>query len=188
MNYWNEPYPSSMEELVSKCNIAIDLLLNKLQNSDCKTLSELYKTMPNGAICRQKKLFDELGYFPNRKMSSKFKKYNEIKGLYVFGEKVDEIVIPRYVGISGSIFRRLKQHGWGKLHNEATLAYLKAASKNKFLGKRIELSYVELSKQQELIRQYKVAIISEPLDFDLYFMEVYIAGKLKTHWNTFKTH
>lgn len=96
--------------------------------------------------------------------------------------------MPCYVGISGTIFRRLKQHGWYKLHNEATLAYLKASSKEKYIGERKNLEYTKIEEQQKIIRQYKVATIAEPIDFDLYFMEVYISGKLKTLWNSFKTH
>jgi hypothetical protein len=55
-------------------------------------------------------------------------------------------------------------------------------------GERKNLAYLEIEKQQQIIRQYKVALLPESLDFDLYFMEVYFAGKLKTLWNSFKTH
>jgi len=188
MNYWNQPYPSSMEELIYKCEVSLELILNSLRNENCKTLWEFYKVAANGEVNCQRNVFDELGYLPNAKRNAKVKTNNELKGLYVFGETIDEKAVPRYVGISGTIYRRLKQHGWGKLHNEATLAYLKAASKSNYVGERKDLLYDELRQQQEIIRQYKVVILPELLDFDLYFMEVYLSGKFKTLWNSFKTH
>ncbi len=187
MNYWEEPYPSSIDELTKKCESSLKLVLDALSNDKCKTLGELYK-VDNGEIKRLKSEFEKLGYTPNAKLNSKVKANNELKGIYVFAEIENGVVIPRYVGISGTIFRRLKQHGWGKLHNEATLAYLKAASKSKYNGERKHFPYSEIEQQQKIIRQYKVALLPEPLDFDLYFMEVYFAGKLKTLWNSFKTH
>lgn len=187
MNYWEESYPTSIDELIKKCDSNLQIVLNALANENCKTLGELYKE-EKGEIKRLKNEFVKLCYTPNTKLSAKLKANNELKGIYVFGEVENGIVIPRYVGISGTIFRRLKQHGWGKLHNEATLAYLKASSKSKYNGERKHFPYSEIEAQQKIIRQYKVALLPEPLDFDLYFMEVYFAGKLKTLWNSFKTH
>lgn len=187
MNYWEQPYPLSIGKLIKKCDKRLNVVLDALTNKNCKTLGELYKE-ENGKIIRIKSEFDKLGYKPNSTLNRKAKTNNEFKGIYVFAEIDNGKIIPRYVGISGTIFRRLKQHGWGKLHNEATLAYLKAASKSKYKGERKHYPYLEIEKQQKIIRQYKVALLPEPLDFDLYFMEVYFAGKLKTLWNSFKTH
>ena len=50
------------------------------------------------------------------------------------------------------------------------------------------MPYPTIEEQQRIIREYKVAIIEETNDFDMYFMEVYFAGVWKTEWNTFKTH
>lgn len=188
MNFRNEPYPTSIAELINRCENAQRIISNLLNDKNCKTLAELYLAGKNGKVIRLNKEFENLGYIPNCKLSQKAKACNEIKGLYVFGELENDIVVPKYVGISGSIFRRLKQHGWGKFHNEATLAYLKAASKSDYIGERKNLLYSDLEKQQQIIRQYKVAILPEMLDFDLYFMEVYISGYFKTYWNSFKTH
>jgi hypothetical protein len=180
MNYWNEPYPESIDDLIGKANENFSFLHQKLNDSNCKTLEELYVANKSGKTERQKLAFEELGYLPNIN--------NEIKGLYLFGECKDETVVPIYIGISRGIFRRLKQHGWGKLDNEATLAYLMASNKSNYVGKRKDFSYETLCEEQKIIRQFKVAILPELNDYDLYFMEVYFAGKLKTHWNTFKTH
>ena len=153
-------------------------------------MDELYQfNNVTNEVQRQKKVFEELGYYPNSRLSKSTKVDNEIKGLYIFGEGTNKgVVNPIYVGISGTIFRRLKQHGWGKSKNEATFAYLKASSEpNHSSGQELPLLEL-LIEQQKLIREYKVVIVPEVLDYDLYFMEVYLAGKLKTPWNTFKTH
>ncbi|MBI3502009.1 MAG: hypothetical protein HY063_09455 [Bacteroidetes bacterium] len=188
MNHWGESYPKNIDALVSKCEHSLISLTQKLNHKDCKTIGELYRA-DGERIFRQKELFENLGYIPNTKSYPKFKQNNEIKGLYLFGEKVSsKKIIPRYVGISGTIFRRLRQHCFGKLHNEATLAYLMASSESKYEGERKHFPYVELEKRQKVICNYRVAILPELLDFDLYFIEVYFAGKLKTLWNSFKTH
>jgi hypothetical protein len=187
MNYWKEPYPLSMDDLTEKCESKLKEVLDALANDNCKTLGELYKE-ERGETTRLKGEFEKLGYKPNTKLNSKAIADNELKGIYVFAEIENGKVIPRYVGISGTIFRRLRQHGWGKLHNEATLAYLKASSKSNYNGERRYFPYSEIEKQQKIIRQYKVALLPEALDFDLYFMEVYFSGRLKTLWNSFKTH
>lgn len=189
MNYWNHPYPESFESLIKKSEANLAVLLQQLNDSECKTLDELYKfNNVTNEVKRQKKVFDELGYKPNSRLNKSTKVNNEIKGLYIFGESIDGVVKPIYIGISGTIFRRLKQHGWGKQHNEATFAYLIASSKSNHIGGRKLLPPELLIEQQKLIRQFKVVILPEVLDYDLYFLEVYLAGRLKTHWNTFKTH
>lgn len=187
MNAWNEPYPITINDLIQKCDRTVDSILSTLEGGEVKTLSDFYKSEKNETR-RLKKVFENVGYKPNTKLSAKAKENNEIKGLYVFAEVLDNRTMPRYVGISGSIFRRLKQHGWGKLDNEATLAYLQAARRLQHTDARKHLPYAEILAQQNIIRQYKVVIIPEIIDFDLYFMEVYIAGKLKTTWNSFRTH
>lgn len=187
MNFLLEPYPVSIESMIKKSEESISILLDRLNDSNCKTLGELYKEV-NGRVQQQKNIFNTLGFTPNSKLSKTTKVDNEIKGIYLFGEAMSNRVIPRYVGISGTIIRRLKQHGWSKLHNEATLAYLIAALKSSYVGKRSGLDLSSLQQEQRLVQGYKVAILQEELDYDLYFMEVYIAGKLKTYWNAFETH
>lgn len=187
MNYWNERYPKSKDALIEKSDIKLDEILRKINDKNCKTLKELYQ-IKNNRIERNKAAFKSLGYSPNAKLSEKNIKDNEIMGLYLFGEISEKGIIPIYVGISRTIFRRLKQHGWGKMHNEATFAYLKASNEQKHIGGRKNIDWKSVELQQEIIREYKIAIIPEKLDYDLYFMEVYFAGQLKTRWNTFKTH
>ena len=189
-NYWGEPYPACFSTLIDKCDQTLSIIQKIFANKDCVLLDDLYKVnSQNNEIQRQRKVFEDNGYFPNAKLDKKTKTDNELKGLYVFAETSNSgETIPCYVGISGTIFRRLKQHGWYKLHNEATLAYMKASTIHSHIGERKDLEYPKIEEQQKFIRKYKVAIVPETIDFDLYFMEVYVSGKLKTLWNSFKTH
>src|SRR5690606_15651002 len=136
-----------------------------------------------------KKAFSNLGYIPNIK-SGKVKSYNEFKGLYVFGKEVNNEIIPVYIGISRTVYRRLRQHGFGKLHNECTLAYLMAKHENT----EIERATIHENFQEELVKNkykvsaFKVVLIPIKSDYELYFLEVSLAGILKTKWNSFRTH
>lgn len=47
----------------------------------------------------------------------------------MFGEQQCDMIIPVYVGISRNIYDRLRQHGWGRHHKAAKLAYLIATEK-----------------------------------------------------------
>lgn len=190
MNIWNQPYPNDINELIERSNHFEELLFQKLNNPSCQTLSELYQPNHNGTV-KKLELFERIGYFPNTFFNSNSKIKDEIRGLYVFGELdlKSEQVIPKYVGISRTIFRRLKQHGWGKKHNEATLAALKAIYKKTHTEKlRSTMKEDIIKEQQEIIRNYKVVILPIENDYDMYFIEVYLAGVWKTEWNSFKTH
>lgn len=181
MNIWNEPYPSNLNSLILKCETQGTALNEKLDDVRCKTLGELYSGTTK--IIRNKEAFEQLGYRPN------VKEKNELKGLYVFGDVTRGVkVIPVYVGISRSIYRRLRQHGWGKLHNQATLAHAMASLKHGHKGERKALQFDKIEERQMIIRKYRVAILPEEYDYDLYFMEVYLSAKWKTLWNTFRTH
>ena len=69
-----------------------------------------------------KELFDYNSLL-NKKSNSK----HELKGLYVLYSANNKT----YVGISRTIFRRLKQHFYGKNHNESTLVYMMALEEYK---------------------------------------------------------
>lgn len=186
-NHWYEPYPTSLPALIKKSERSLKSLLHKLNSPECKVLVDFYAT-ERGKVQRRMEEFLKLGYMPNVKTRKQARANNEIKGLYLFGQVVSGKVIPVYIGISRTIMARLKNHGWGKLHNQATLAYAMAASRNEHEGERKHLPYNKILKEQLAIRNYKVAILPEMSDYDLYFMEVHIAGKLKLEWNSFRTH
>jgi len=187
-NHWHEPYPSSLPALATKCDYAVTKIKSLLRRRDCPTLADLYQPA-RGKMARQTDIFHQQEYEANTRLNARARVQNELKGLYVFAElNAKGQAMPCYVGISRSIFRRLRQHGWGKLHNEATLAYLKASTGHQYTGERKHFPLAKIVAEQEVIRRYRVAIVPETLDYDLHFMEVYIAGKLKTRWNSFRTH
>ncbi len=187
-NNFDEEFPDSLDEVITKCKEQLGKIETMFSDKDCKTLGEFYHNSNNTT----KTLFDVFkssNYPPNViSENSKGKKSKELKGLYLFGEVIDNKTIPVYVGISQNIYRRLNQHGWCKTHYEATLAYAMAALSENYKGKRKDLEFKEIEEFQKQIQNFKVAIIPEKIDYDLYFMEVYIAGALKTKWNSFKTH
>lgn len=186
MNYNQEPFPSDITELIHKCDIVIIKIQESFSSPECLIVKDLYKLDKSH---KQKDFILKLQVNCNTKLNSKSKKFDEVKGLYVFGE-LNEIghIVPIYVGISRTIFRRLYQHTWGKKHNETSFSYLKAKHFSQHTGKRIDLGEELLKEQQAKIKKYRLIVIPEMNDYDLYFMEVYIAGKLKTKWNSFKTH
>jgi hypothetical protein len=67
MNYWDEPYPSSIKELIKKCESSLENVLNILANANCKTLGVLY-IQEKGKLKRQMNEFVKLGYTPNKKL------------------------------------------------------------------------------------------------------------------------
>jgi hypothetical protein len=166
--------------------------LEKLNSKSCKKINELYYFEKN-RIKRHKENFNNLGYAPNSFLKNNCKNLenNEFKGLYVFGDEVKGKIIPVYIGISRTIFRRLKQHAWGKKHNECSLAYLKTREKWLSDGKDIGRSTIlnnDMLPAKSIIENYKVVLYHIPNDYDLYFLEVVLAGLLRTKWNSFRTH
>ena len=190
-NYKGESFPENLKLLTKKSYEIAEHLKNRLNQSNCPTLQELYY-LKNTRRYKNKALFEKLGYGT---ISTR------LKGLYVFGEQKSEIIEPVYIGISRDIHTRLKQHGWRERNNEATLAYLITKKKYRYSFKleEQEFAYTVVSRTlrkhvdideraKNDVRQFKVAIIPIESDYELYFHEVAIAGILKTEWNSFRTH
>lgn len=178
----NESYPENIADLLIYANEVAKTILIQLESPNCVKVGDLYNVI-NGKIIRNKKQFEVLGYTPNES--------NEFKGLYIFGEEIENRVIPVYVGISRSVYRRLRQHAWGKKHNECTLAYLKTRHRWKMEGKKTERATItneDMLPAKSIIQNYKVVLVAVQNDYDLYFLEVILAGKFKTKWNSFRTH
>lgn len=177
-NYKKESYPEDISVLLSYADEIAGNILVDLNNKNAKRVGDLY-TEINGKIIRNKKQFEELGYAPNES--------NEFKGLYIFGEEQNGKVIPVYVGISRTVFRRLRQHTFGKNHNQCSLAYLKTKHQKAEITRKT-VTNEDMLPAKKIIQNYKVALIEVQNDYDLYFLEVVLAGKFKTKWNSFKTH
>jgi hypothetical protein len=101
---------------------------------------------------------------------------------------------PFYVGISRGVVGRLRQHGKGTTHLDASLAYRMACGKAPH-----ELTRDEAMKDpsfrrafdeaQALLRDSSVAFVEIENSLELYFFEAYCAMALDTwEWNTFRTH
>jgi len=193
LNYNKEPYPKDIAALFNKAKVIADEIIVLLNKANCKTLNELYKEDDNGSVKRQFNIFNELGFKANvyNGKSHSPKGHNEFKGIYVFGEEINGRINPVYVGISRTVYRRLRQHGFGKKHNECSLAYLitkKQRNAENKVTARATITNTQLNQAKERIRNMQVALYPMSLDFDLYFLEVAIAGILKTKWNSFRTH
>lgn len=190
MNIWKDPYNERLNDLIEESKSISKELKIRLNTIDCPTINELYLER-NSRFNIQKHLFRQRGYFPNSFLNLKMDVVNEFKGLYVFGEKSGDSIVPVYLGISRTVFRRLRQHGFGKKHNECTLAYILANHEHyqsKFNSGRAQMPTNLLSMEREKVRNFKVALYPVESNYELYFHEVAISGLLKTKFNKFKTH
>lgn len=195
MNIWNHPYPNDIKVLINRAEQIAESVKAELQKKDCPTLNDFYYENNKERYLDRNK-FVQHGYHPNSKPVGKSQTPTELSGLYIFGVKEGTKTTPVYIGISRTIFRRLKQHGWGKGHNECTLAYLLANEekyKSGFSKTRDQMPQKHLQQAREKIQSYKVVLY--PIDlhpvedyYSLYFLEIALAGLLKTKWNKFKTH
>lgn len=188
MNYKKEEYPKNLHALLCHADKIALKISTKLNSESCKKINELFY-FEKGRIKRNEAFFNELGYLPNTylKTNSINTDNNEFKGLYIFGGDIDGIIIPVYVGISRSVFRRLKQHAWGTKHNECSLAYLKTNHGNNKITRKNVINE-DLLPSKAIIQNYKVVLVEVQNDYDLYFLEVALAGIFSTKWNSFKTH
>lgn len=181
MDYCKEPYPENVNALVQKAYKLAEIIQDKLNVSDCVILADLY-TEKNKRMHVNKSLFKTEGFDPDKR--------ENFKGIYVFGElnKKTKIIEPVYIGITRVGYDRLRNHGWGKTAATCTLAYLMAKNINSKLTSKTVNHKKDLEPHKKDIIKYKVHLIPEEEDYDLYFLEVAIAGILKTKWNSFRTH
>ncbi|WP_326937025.1 GIY-YIG nuclease family protein [Flavobacterium sp. PL11] len=186
MNKTTNKSPINFETLLQKCEDAVLLIQDRFSDNSCLRVHQLYEESSNK---RHDQFLQKLQITCNAKMKLENKCNNELKGLYIFGEmNSNKQIEPIYIGISRTIFRRLSQHSRGNNHNQASLAYLQAKINSGHVKGRMHLDLAMLKREQELIKNYFLVVIPETEDYDLYFMEVYIAGRLQTKWNSFKTH
>ena len=101
---------------------------------------------------------------------------------------------PFYVGISRTVVSRLRQHGMGKTHFDASLAYRMACEKAPHESTRDQAMkdpkfQKEFQEAQRLLHESSVAFIEIVNPLELYLFEPYCAIELNTsEWNTFRTH
>jgi hypothetical protein len=99
-----------------------------------------------------------------------------------------------YVGISRGVVGRLRQHGMGKTHSDASLAYSMACEKaphklTRSAAMKDDAFRKEFKDAQRLLHGSSVAFIEIVNPLELYLFEAYCAIELNTSkWNTFRTH
>jgi hypothetical protein len=125
------------------------------------------------------------------------------KGAYFFYDTKENKIV--YVGISRNIKFRLQQHTNHKSSLSASLAYLMAKADSGAIEKdpvgwnkpkgywsdlkeKFEDDRVFRSKYQNKIKNFKAGFIEMDNDFKMALFEIYAAIKLKSKWNSFKTH
>ncbi|MEO9868836.1 MAG: hypothetical protein ABJF63_00055, partial [Ekhidna sp.] len=111
---------------------------------------------------------------------------NDYSGIYLFGSCEENMIIPVYVGISRNIVRRLGKHFWATGSNSASWMY-RIAKKYNQANRENHKSHIE-KLQEDLTGRIYVTIYPLAEPYKLHIAEAYIASKLKTYWNTFKTH
>jgi hypothetical protein len=118
---------------------------------------------------------------------------HDFKGCYVFFEKG----IPRYVGISKNVIKRLWNHFRAQNHHSSSLVYRVACKGNKiqshYKTPKGEKYRREFKKALARVRTWTVIYQEIPDDVTLYFFEVYAAMRYDTGENTggfnsFTTH
>jgi predicted GIY-YIG superfamily endonuclease len=101
---------------------------------------------------------------------------------------------PFYVGISRRVVARLRQHGSGTTHSDASLAYSMAREKVAHNVTRTAAMKNPLFKQafeeaKQLLNSCTVAFVEIENPLELYLFEAYCAMSFDTcKWNTFRTH
>lgn len=129
-----------------------------------------------------------------RSLLKKFERTEDFSGCYVLLEKET----PIYVGISRSVFARLRQHVFGKTHFDASLAFRVAMQRHpdRAIAKLTRSKAMDdplfgtsFAEAQTYLRSLRVATVEITNPLELYIFEPYCAIALDTHqWNSFETH
>ncbi len=174
--------PTYFEKLVGRCEERVGEVQVFFASGYCPRVRDLYEREP--PFKRHPNCLEKLKLSLQLDHGAKIK---PVQGLYIFAELQGERYEPVYVGISRNIFRRLRQHVFGKTKLHASLCYKKAKALHRDTdGPFDELPAIQF--QQAKLMNYAVMVFPEYSDYDLYFMEVYLAGRLGTKWNSFRTH
>ena len=114
----------------------------------------------------------------------------EFSGCYV----LIDAGVPVYVGISRTVFHRIRQHVLGTSHFDATFAYRIAFDQQPHKTTRSEAMadedfFATFVQARDYIRGMDVAFIKIKNALELYVFEAFCAMELDTKkWNTFATH
>ncbi|MEQ8472496.1 MAG: hypothetical protein RIC35_14980 [Marinoscillum sp.] len=198
LNYAYEEIPSRAE-LIDKCNLWVEKALNLPKYS----FSELFKEVPIKGKTENHRNLAIWGELYNNWSKESYdaegsplhlnKPKNEVKGIYIFYENGT----PVYTGISRKIVQRLRNHFTGTTHFQATLAYLILRDQHDkspnglYKEKREKLPEFinhRPTLQEQMKKDWKIAILPISCNYELYVTEVLLACELRTKWNSFETH
>ena len=111
-------------------------------------------------------------------------------GIYILMEKKDGLFNPVYVGITKRIKDRFQEHSFGKTTKDTTLPHSIHSHEKNDTRKYKDLdAYIEnfnIDVYTERIRNMHVYLIPEPDFYRLNLLEVLLAARLKTIYNTFE--
>jgi hypothetical protein len=105
-----------------------------------------------------------------------------LRGMYIFSIDGN----PVYIGISRNVFNRLKQHAFGATHFSASLAYRIHKGEQSYEGLRKDLKFEE--RQIQMRNEFRVNVIPVADPYELYWLEVTLAGMFGMKYNEFETH
>jgi hypothetical protein len=187
-NYKGEQYPRNLNAIYKDFEVAAKIIEKFFKANPIK-IKEIAKE-ENGQIILNKDLMIKKFKLENYIKSSE--NYGrDLKGIYVFAD-IDNAgkIEYKYVGISRSLFKRVKDHGFGKTKYMATLANLMAKHYyNEEYGSKegFELKN-HLHKSQSEIKNWYIALYPIDCNFELHMIEPHLSYHWKSYWNTFETH
>ncbi len=192
-NYKKETIPYS-ESLIKE----FEKIVKNLNLRENKLLFRDFYVEKNGKLIKNIEIIGK-NFAYNSKNSIRVKTNNEMKGIYIFFENEKPDAKPIYIGISKTILRRIKQHFSGRLHNQASLAFIIAKEQHnngdheKHSGNRLSFPFEKYRPeiQKRMKNEWGIRIIPIDGNSDYYRMatfEILLSCEFKTKWNTFQPH
>ena len=163
-NVWGEVIPNELE-------------LIKLAKSNLKSIIKMDPVPIIGNLVNENtRKYTGIRYFENiKKTTTTYRSnvLNDFSGIYVF-YKMNK---PVYVGISGTIIRRLKYHLFSKLENQSSFVFLIAQEQYKieeghyFDGLRKEFPFEDyrIRIQNEMIDEWQIKVLECSGGYNLFF-------------------
>jgi excinuclease UvrABC nuclease subunit len=191
-------HSKSPEELVHLANAFYDQILMQLPFAvKCCDLFESHEIRTNKTTAKIHQntyetilsIFKKEDYFEKVKIACVQSQLDllksptdKIQGVYIFSKNNQ----PIYIGISRDVLDRVKQHFYGKTHFSASLAYRITKEEFGHDGARKDLDFSE--SQLNMQTQFKINVVPVADPYELYWLEVTLAGMFGTKYNEFETH
>lgn len=184
-NFKGEPIPT-LANLNSRADELCKNIREEFANKDTTAIQSSEHLSKYSASVKKnsyKKKQDREAFMKDKFYNRK-KAFDDIKGFYVFAELKNRNWVPIYIGISQRVIERLRQHLFRKSESSATLACLMCGIERK----KITSAHIE-SEQEKKLRKMAVKVFPfHGNNYHLQILEIMLAAKLKTYWNSFETH